>query len=391
MSSTLLPRYNSRRPKHASVARKLFTYSLLATAMGCAQQAIAAPTVEHSVKVDERVYEIAVNPETKAVYAAVTGSREVDKKTGKKAVTPGIVVLDAKTLEQVDKIATGEVTPFGLAINHRTQKLYAADTANEQVAVYAIDSGDEVALIKNSGEQSNHLRQTVIDEKANKIYVSAFGGMERDGKMGPKSGIWVIDGKTDTLEAVMTDPVQSAAGLAIDVENNRLYVSDLNNSEIAEIDLQTQKVLRKFASVAASKDAKPEAFNTINLEIDTQNGILYAINQKSGSVSLIDVNSGDIVSTVKTGAGALSARLHPQSGDLYVANRGDGTVSVIDAQSHFVTAHLATGTHPQTIAIDPKTGHVYVSNKAKGKGRGADKAAPNPVEVGGNTVTLITP
>lgn len=391
MSTTLLSRFNSSRPKQATVARKLFTYSLLATAMGCAQQAIAAPTVERSVKVDERVYEIAVNSKTTAVYAAVTGSRDIDEKTGKKAVTPGIVVLDAKTLEQVDKIATGEVTPFGLAINHSTQKLYAVDTAKGQVAVYAIDSGDEVALIKNSGKQSDHLRQAVIDEETNKIYVSAFGGMERDGKMGPKSAIWVIDGKTDTLESVITDPVQSGAGLAIDVDNKRLYVSDLNNSEIAEIDLTTQKVLRKFASVATSKDAEPKAFDTINLEIDTKNGILYAINQKSGNVSLIDVKSGDIISTVKTGSGALSARLHPQSGDLYVANRGDGTVSVIDADSHFVTAHLATGTHPQTIAIDPKTGHVYVSNKAKGKGRGADKAAPNPVEAGGNTVTLITP
>ena len=127
------------------------------------------------------------------------------------------------------------------------------------------------------------------------------------------------------------------------------------------------------------------------MEIDTKNNILFAINQKSGGVTLINLQDGKILSSVKTGNGALSAALNPISGDLYVANRGDGTVSVINGKSHFVTAHLATGTYPQTVVVDPKTGHVYVSNKAKGKGRGAPPAAPTPVEAGGNTVTLITP
>lgn len=371
------------------LARTLFTLTLVAAALGGTSQAMAAPEVAHSVKVDERVYQIAFDSQTQAVYAAVTGSR-ADEKTGEQQVTPGIVVLDAKTLKQVDKIATGKVTPFGLAINHTSQKLYATDTPKGQVGVYAIDSGKEVALIEHSGDESNHLRQAVIDEEANKVYISAMGGMERDGKPGPKSAIWVIDGETDTLESMIADPVKSAAGLAIDVANQRLYVSDLSSSDIAEIDLTTHQVLRTFSAVVTAADAEPVAFDTINLEIDAKNGMLYAINQKSGGVSLIDLKSGDIVSTVKTGSGALSAKVHPQSGDLYVANRGDGTVSVIDGKTHFVTAHLATGTHPQTIAIDPKTGQVYVSNKSKGKGRGAAKEAPTPVEAGGNTITLIT-
>jgi YVTN family beta-propeller protein len=283
------------------------------------------------------------------------------------------------------------MTPFSLAINHTTQKLYAADTANGQVGVYAIDSGKEVALIKSSGKESNRLRQIVVDETSNMIYISTVGGSERNGKIGPESAIWVIDGKTDTLKSVITDPVKTATGLAIDTDNQRLYVSDLINSDIAEIDLKTHKVLRKFSGVEPLEDAKTAGPDTINMEIDTKNGILYAINQKSGGIAMIDLKSGDILRTVKTGSGALSARLHPQSGDLYVANRNDGTVSIIDAKTHFVSAHLSTGTHPQTIAIDPKSGQVYVSNKAKGKGRGAPQDAPTPYEPSGNTVTLITP
>lgn len=227
--------------------------------------------------------------------------------------------------------------------------------------------------------------------KALTEFTSALLAAERNGKVGPKSAIWVIDGKTDTLKSVIIEPVKSAAGLAIDTDNQRLYVSDLSSNDIAEIDLNTHKVLRKFAGVETVENAKPQGFDTINLEIDAKNAILYAVNQKSGGIAMIDLKSGDILRSIKTGSGALSARLHPQSGDLYVANRNDGTVSIIDAKTHFISAHLSTGTHPQTIAIDPKSGQVYVSNKAKGKGRSAPKDAPTPHETAGNIITLITP
>lgn len=368
--------------------RTLFTLTLLAAAIGSAH---AAPEVARSVKVDDSVYEIAFNPTTQAVYVAVTGDRVAEGESTEGKATAGIIVLDGKTLEQVNKIATGKTLPFGLAINDKTQKLYAGDTRNGQVAVYDIASGKEVAVIKAKGDESDHVRQLVVDEKHNKIYASTVGGGNRDGKPGPKSAIWVIDGATDKMESAILSPVPTAAGLALDVEQQRLYVSDLSKNEIAEIDLKTQKVLRTFASVEESKDAASDASNTINLEIDTKNQILYAINQKSGGVTVINLKDGKILSSVKTGSGALSAALNPNSGDLYVANRGDGTVSVIDGKTHFVTAHLSTGIHPQTVAVDPKTGQVYVSNKAKGKGRGAGPEVPTPVEATGNTVTLITP
>lgn len=385
---------NSAAALRPSPKSGFFKLTLLSAALmaGAVQ---AAPEVANSVKVDDSVYEIAFNPTTQAVYVAVTGERIAEGESAEGKATAGIIVLDGKTLEQVNKIATGETTPFSLAINDQTQKLYAGDTRKGVVAVYDIASGKEVAVIEAQGDESNHVRTIVVDEKSNKIYVTTVGGMSRDDKPGPKSAIWVIDGATDKLGSVILDPVNTATGLALDSDQQRLYVSDLSKNEIAEIDLKTQKVLRKFASVAPHEGARPAApgpvSDTINLAIDTKNGVLYAINQKSGTVSLIEIKSGNILKTVKTGSGALSARVNPKTGDLYVANRGDGTVSVIDGKSHFVTAHLSTGIYPQTVAVDPKTGQVYVSNKAKGKGRGAGPEVPTPVEVTGNTVSLITP
>lgn len=109
------------------------------------------------------------------------------------------------------------------------------------MGVYDIESGKEVALIESNGDESKHLRQAVVDEKNNKIYISTVGGMSRDDKPGPKSAIWVIDGASDKLESVILDPVAMAAVLALDTDKQLLYVSDLGSNEVAEIDLNSQK------------------------------------------------------------------------------------------------------------------------------------------------------
>lgn len=129
MSTSRLKVVAAKRP-----ARTLFTLTLLAAAIGGASSAMAAPEVVSTTKVDENVYEIVFSPSNHVVYAAVTGERLAEGESTKNRVTPGIVVLNANTLEQVNKIATGKVTPFGLAINNQSKKLYAIDTPKGQWA-----------------------------------------------------------------------------------------------------------------------------------------------------------------------------------------------------------------------------------------------------------------
>lgn len=393
-----MARYPSRLQSLQHFLNKLLILALFVAPLWAAQQAFAAPpSVERSVKVGGNVYEIVFNPEDQRVYAAVTGGNVINDEGEVEQATPGIVALDGETLDIVNKIETGKTRPFGLALNPTTQKLYATDTINGTVGVYDVDTGKEVALISSPGDESSHLREAVVDEATNTIYVTAVGGFTRGDSPAPQSAVWVIDGETDKLTDVISDPVQTATGLAIDSKNERLYVSDLANNQVAEIDLKTHEVLCKFASAAKPEGpVKPGAeqkapSDTVNLEIDTDNGLLYAINQESGGVAVIDLADGKIVDSVKTGDGALSAHINPKTGDLYVANRGDGTVSVVDDGTHYVTAHLSSGTYPQTVAIDPESGRVYVSNKAKGKGRHGPEDAPIPYEPGGNTITLIQP
>ncbi|WP_277810070.1 YncE family protein [Chromohalobacter canadensis] len=394
--------YSQRQPsgvrRHAS---RLLTVSLLAAAISIAAPAFAHPEVTQRTQVEGSVYQIAVNPHNQRVYAAVTGNRIVDTDGSVRDVAPGIVVLDGQTLDVVKRIDTGDTSPFGLAFNAETQKLYATDTRHGTVAVFDVQSGERTALIDAPEGQSGHVREAVVDPATNTVYVSVVGGFSRGDEPAPKSAVWVIDGKTDTLEDVIENPVQVATGLAIDPAAKRLYVSDLANTQVAEIDLDSHKVTRTFAAAAEPASGKSDkgedhgrqeaAAKTINLEIDTQRGLLYAVNREPGEIEVIDIAKGEVIDSIPTGDGALSARLNPQTHDLYVANRGDGTIAVIDGETRHVSAYLPGGSYPQTVAIAPESGLVYVSNKAKGRGRGAPDDVPTPYEPGGNTVIRIQP
>lgn len=376
-------------------ARQLLLAAAIA-ATTLAQSALAAPSVERTVKAGQGIYEIVFNPADQLVYVASTGEFVIKENNEFEHRNPAIVALDAQTLDVKKTLDTSGSVPFGLGINTKTQKLYATDNMGANVAVFDVTSGKRVAVVKN-GDSKVTLRQVAVDEGSNTIYVGGMGGYAKGKETPPKSEIWVIDGATNKLKTVISDPLKSVTGLALDAAGGVLYASDLQTNDIAVIDLKTHKILRTFTSGGGKvpRFGQPETdkleSDTINLALNGDGTRLFAINQASGTVTVLDPADGKVLHTIKTGHGALSARYNTKTDQLYVANRGDGSVTVIDGKTYFVIAHLPSGSHPQTVAFDPASGAVFVSNKTKGKGWGAAKEAPEPFEPGGDTVTLIRP
>jgi len=352
--------------------------ALLATSIGLfAQGAAGRPSVGKSVKVGTGLYEIAASPSTGLIYVASAGARN----------EPGAAVfaLDGNTLDVVRTFDVTAAAAYGLSLNDRTQTLYTTNTREGSVSAIDLKTG-EIRSVKSEADTSAHLREIVVDEASNTIYASSYGqaGM-----------VWVIDGSTNTLAHTIQNVGNGTAGLVVDKQANRLWVSNMSAHEVAAIDLATRLVVQRFPAGGE----RPS-----NLAFDPKTRRLFVANQGPGTVTVLDSQSGKLLATIPTGAGALDVEFNPVTNLGYAANRTAGTTTVFDGSTFEIVANLQTGGAPNTLAIDSKTGLVYVTLKTRpaGRGRGqgaaqgsgAVPAAPAaaPVEdQNGDTVVIIRP
>lgn len=308
--------------------------------------AASADVPVKSIKVGKGLYEIVFNPENNSVYVASAGGRGDSAKAT-------IQIVDAKTMEVKSSIETPANPQYGLGINTKTQMLYGTDTRNGKLIVTDLKTGKQVAVVGDPNQPKAHLRHITVDEEANKIYVSNYSRV---------ASVWIVDGKTNKLEAVIENTGNGTSGIAIDKAKNLLYVSNASANEVGVVDLATRKLVNRFPANGES---------SIGLEFDPVSRKIFVANQKSNTVTIMHADSGKVTDTVANSEGALSIAINSKLGRAYVANRRAGTVTIIDIATGKAIESVATGSLPQTIAIDPKTNSVFVSNKAKGGPRGS--------------------
>jgi len=98
---------------------------------------------------------------------------------------------------------------------------------------------------------------------------------------------------------------------------------------------------------------------------------VYASNLRSQAggehgVSVIDLESGELVARIETGNGAEGLDVSPDGTELWVGNRGGDTLSIIDTQTLEVVDEVACGSVPIRVKCTPDGEHVLVSNARSG-------------------------
>lgn len=340
-------------------------FALAAVGLVLPRAGRAQPVIAATQRAGANLYELVVSPSTGTVYVAAAGGR------GGEGPKPQIVLLDAATLEPRGAIDL-DVGAFGLGLNDRTQTLYATNTTTGTVSVIDLKQRKVVATPQH-GEKA-HLREAVVDEAANRVYVTAYGGGREEGP----SAIWVIDGAKAAIDHVITEGLETGGitGIALDPARNRLFATAMRSNEVVEVDLAAKRAVRRFAAGGEG---------TVNLALDAAGERLFATNQRTGNVAVLNPATGAVIRSIATGEGALGIAFDRERNRIFVANRRAGTTSVIDGRSLEIVASLKTGTHPNTVATDPRTGFAYVTNKRQMSPRGQ----PPVEDPNGDTVSLI--
>ncbi len=206
-------------------------------------------------------------------------------------------IVDLKTLKLVQKVDTGE-NPDAIMYEPSRHEVYTMNGRGKSATVFEAQSGKVVATIPLGGKPEF----AQADSKAGKVYVN----------MEDLNAIKVIDIATHTVTATWPiAPGESASGMAIDLDNHRLFIGCDNKLML-----------------------------------------------------MVDSTSGKIVSSVPIGGGVDSNWFDPGTRLAFSSNGGAGTLTVAHEDSPSalkVVQTLKTRPGARTMALDPSTHTIYLA------------------------------
>ena len=122
--------------------------------------------------------------------------------------------------------------------------------------------------------------------------------------------------------------------------------------------------LLHFAGAANAPDrsiALPAGFWVSAVALSPDGKVLAASGDFAERVALIEVASGTVLGSVKTGRHPAGLAFTRDGAELYVANWGESSVTAVDVASRTVRATIAVGLHPEKLLLSPNGKLVYVS------------------------------
>jgi YVTN family beta-propeller protein len=220
--------------------------------------------------------------------------------------------------------------PRDIAINPNTDIVYIANSNSKNIL--AIDCINQKIMIKTI-PTNGIVRELDVDPTSNKIYAV----------IPDNNNILIIDG------------------------NNNLGINDI--SEMAD-DLSKAK---SDEIIYDSPEYYPKSIKTsagmpvtvTDIAFNPKTGKLYAANDKSDIISVVNSKKGTTKNITGVGATKLNNSLvvNPNTNKIYVTNPTLQKVSVIDGKSDSIIENIPVGRYPFKIAVDSSSNRIYVAHK----------------------------
>lgn len=311
------------------------------------------------------------------VAAQVSSSRnQTSTSAGVSASQLNASITFVKSGEEPDSLALNAANDYLYVANFGSADVTMIDLAQNDTVVGALASGqapDSIMYDAQTGSMyvtnfySNNV--TVLSGPGNSIGSTVYlGGTSSSLVLDPKSGVVYGLDRAGTLQplgssgSTISGSIESgfqAYSALFDQSNNDFYVATSNatHGRIDVLDL-TGKNLGEVTVGAGP----------VALALDPANGEVFVASQESGTVSVIDTATNELVTTIQVDQNPSGICYDASNGYLFETNQGSGTVLAIDGANNtvFGQLQLPLNSQPHSIACSPDGKALYVADWGTG-------------------------
>ncbi len=248
-------------------------------------------------------------------------------------------VIDLATEKPIGLI-DGMKGVHGIAIVNEVNKGFISDGKDNAVIVVDLTS---FAILKKISLPSTDEDAIIYDPSSKKVFV--FNGDSKN--------TCVID--IHTLELVKTIDLGGGPEFAVADGKGLIYnnIEDMNSLKVIDT-----KTLAVKATYPLSPCGKPTG-----IAYDAANARVFTGCRTNKGLSVVDVASGKVITTLPIGAG-VDAVVYDPATKLIICSNGDATATIIkqsSADDYSVSQTLTTQVRAKTMALDKSTHKIYFS------------------------------
>ncbi|HVX28125.1 MAG TPA: hypothetical protein VHB70_17385 [Parafilimonas sp.] len=256
-------------------------------------------------------------------------------------VTHGTVVevIDLNSEQVIDSVA-GMKGIHGVAVVNDVNKGFISDGKGKAVVAFDLKTFKTIATIPLSKEDADGI---MYDPSSKKVFVFC----------GDANAACVID--VNSLKEINTIDLGGAPEFAVPDGNGLIYNNLEDKSMMDVIDANQMKVIKTFPLAPCG--------GPTGLALDMDDKRAFTVCRENKGMSVVDIESGKVITTVPIGAGVDAVKYDAQNKLIFCSN-GDGTATIIkqnSADDYTVVQTLQTTYRAKTMAFDKQTGNIYFS------------------------------
>lgn len=284
----------------------------------------------------------------------------IDQSNNRLYVSHGttVNVIDLKT-EKPAGVINNLNGIHGIAIDNKANRGFISDGKANAVVAFDLKTFKVITTIPLKDAEGPDA--IMYDPYADRVF--SFNGDSNNSS--------VVD--PNTLKQVGTVALGGAPEFAVADGKGKIYNNLEDKSSLNVIDSKTFKVIKNYPLTPCG--------GPTGLALDAANARLFTVCRENKGMSVVDINTGKVVTTLPIGAG-VDAVAYDAVTKLIFCSCGDGTTTIIKQQSadqYNVIQTLKTPVRAKTLTLDSQTHKIYLSVAEFEKG--TRKALPNTFKV----------